>query len=531
MADNVTAGANDGLGPTFASDDDGTAQWPYTKVAFGADGTFTRVSTVAGSALPVQIRDAAGINGGLNVDASGNIGVTDASGSLTVDGTITAELSATDNAVLDSIDASLTDIEGAVELIDDVIYSDGATWTDDTSKHVLVGAVYHSSPQTITNLDTAPLEVDENGNLKVNIVAGSTAGTEFAEDTAHSSGAMGTMILGVRSDTPAALAGTDGDYMPLIFDSSGRLHVVTQGQDGGTSAVDDAAFTAATDAGTPIMGFVTTDQVSSGDVGVVGMDTARNLKVSIEVDNVGIGGGTQYTEGATDASITGTAMLWEDTGDTLRTVSAALPLPVEVMDGSLSVAGTVTIDGTVAVDAVVPGTSATQLGKAEDAAHNTGDTGVFALAVRTDTPTPTSGTTGDYEAFHTAAEGGLWVSPTPSALGGLSIFRSIDLDETEEQVKATPGSIYSMWVSNLATSTRFLKFYNDTAANVVVGVSTPTLTIAIPSGDTLDVTGFFSTAHGITFSTAITVAATTGVADADVGAPGTNEVLVNIFYK
>lgn len=40
------------------------------------------------------------------------------------------------------------------------------------------------------------------------------------------------------------------------------------------------------------------------------------------------GGGTQYTEGDTDASITGTALLWEDTGDTLRAVSAAKPLPV-----------------------------------------------------------------------------------------------------------------------------------------------------------------------------------------------------------
>lgn len=40
------------------------------------------------------------------------------------------------------------------------------------------------------------------------------------------------------------------------------------------------------------------------------------------------GDGTQYTEGDTDASITGTAMLWEDTSDTLRAVSAAKPLPV-----------------------------------------------------------------------------------------------------------------------------------------------------------------------------------------------------------
>jgi hypothetical protein len=38
--------------------------------------------------------------------------------------------------------------------------------------------------------------------------------------------------------------------------------------------------------------------------------------------------GTQYTEGDIDVSISGTAILWEDASDTLATVSAANPLPV-----------------------------------------------------------------------------------------------------------------------------------------------------------------------------------------------------------
>lgn len=57
----------------------------------------------------------------------------------------------------------------------------------------------------------------------------------------------------------------------------------------------------------------------------------------------GSGGGTEYTEGDTDASITGTAILWEDSGDTLATVSASTPLPVTAVN-----AGTfaVQVDGT-----------------------------------------------------------------------------------------------------------------------------------------------------------------------------------------
>lgn len=40
------------------------------------------------------------------------------------------------------------------------------------------------------------------------------------------------------------------------------------------------------------------------------------------------GGGIQYTEGDIDASVTGTAVMWEDAADTLRVASATKPLPV-----------------------------------------------------------------------------------------------------------------------------------------------------------------------------------------------------------
>jgi hypothetical protein len=51
MADNVNAGSNDGLGPKFATDDDGTSHWPYAKLAFGADNTQTKVD--GSNPLPV----------------------------------------------------------------------------------------------------------------------------------------------------------------------------------------------------------------------------------------------------------------------------------------------------------------------------------------------------------------------------------------------------------------------------------------------------------------------------------------------
>lgn len=44
----------------------------------------------------------------------------------------------------------------------------------------------------------------------------------------------------------------------------------------------------------------------------------------------GASAGTEYTEGAVDASITGTAILWEDAGNVLIPVSSAKPLPVSI---------------------------------------------------------------------------------------------------------------------------------------------------------------------------------------------------------
>lgn len=54
-------------------------------------------------------------------------------------------------------------------------------------------------------------------------------GITHAEDSAHSSGHMGVMGLAVRNDAGTALAGTDGDYIPLSTDSSGNLRTTISG--------------------------------------------------------------------------------------------------------------------------------------------------------------------------------------------------------------------------------------------------------------------------------------------------------------
>src|SRR3990167_10714109 len=66
-------------------------------------------------------------------------------------------------------------------------------------------------------------------SLNVNITAGASAGQQYAEDTAHVTGDLGTLALVVRQDTLAASTDTDGDYAALKVTAAGALYVSVAG--------------------------------------------------------------------------------------------------------------------------------------------------------------------------------------------------------------------------------------------------------------------------------------------------------------
>lgn len=134
--------------------------------------------------------------------------------------------------------------------------------------------------------DYAPLRVNSTGALHV---TGGGGGTQYVEDVAHASGDTGTLALAVRLDANTTLVDTTGDYAPLQVDANGALKVnITAGAgSGGTASTDDAAFTVASGSGTPIMGLAdetSPDSVDEGDVGVVRMTLARGLHANIRDD-------------------------------------------------------------------------------------------------------------------------------------------------------------------------------------------------------------------------------------------------------
>lgn len=112
-----------------------------------------------------------------------------------------------------------------------------------------------------------------------------------------------------------------------------------------------------------------------------------------------------------------------------------------------------------------------------------------------------------------------------------NVYRSLDLGEgTAEVVKATPGTLFGLWVTNLATTTRYIKLYDR--ASATAGTHTPIITIPIPGNSSDDVLAVLGVGggRGIRFDTGICMACTTGLADNDTGAPSDNDVVVNAFY-
>lgn len=89
---------------------------------------------------------------------------------------------------------------------------------------VMMLAVRNDSGSVLADAtgDYIPLTTDNTGALRV---VGGGGGSQYAEDAAHVSGNLGTMALVVRSDTPASTAGTNGDYAAMISDANGRLYV------------------------------------------------------------------------------------------------------------------------------------------------------------------------------------------------------------------------------------------------------------------------------------------------------------------
>ena len=277
--------------------------------------------TVSGTELQVDVITMPTVNvadggGSLSVDDGGNtISIDDGGGTITVDGTVS--------------------VSGSVAVTNAALSVTGG------------GTEASALRVTLANDSTGVVSIDDNGG-SITVDASSLPLPTGASTAANQSTIIGhvdgieTLLGTIDADTSTLAGAVSGTEMQVDIVSAPTLTVQA-------TNLDVRDLSSASDSVTV-----------HGDVGVVDQFDLTNsnpIAVAI-VDGSGdqissFGGGVQYTEGGTDASITGTAMLWEDTSDTLRPVSAAKPLPVNIVSGSSS--GTEYTEGDV--DASITGTA------------------------------------------------------------------------------------------------------------------------------------------------------------------------------
>lgn len=127
----------------------------------------------------------------------------------------------------------------------------------------------------------------------------------------------------------------------------------------------------------------------------------------------------------------------------------------------------------IPVTTVIPGTAATNLGKAHNAALSTGDTGVASWAVRDDTNSQVTTTNGRYQPL------------IVDNLNGLKVATAQRTTFTHTQPTFTTATSFSLLAAN--TARRYLLIQNNSAANIMISLNNGTLTGIVPTSTNLGI--------------------------------------------
>lgn len=207
------------------------------------------------------------------------------------------------------------------------------------------------------------------------------AGTEYNEDTPHTSGDLGTFVLSVRNDAAAVLTSANGDYSPIAVDSAGRVGITDLG---GSITTDDNKAE---------------DSVHvSGDIGSFSLAVRNDAGTALAANG-------DYIPFTTDAN----GALWVTANGGTFGVTFDYPEDSASVSGDIGafVLG-VRNDTNVALTSAngdYGGIAIDQFGRVvtqfqEDDPHTSGDRGVMALTVRNDTITNVlTSANGDYSAI------------------------------------------------------------------------------------------------------------------------------------
>jgi len=342
---------------TIGGSTTGSEVGPFILVQ-GSDGTYQTLKVDAST-------------GALYVDVNNDVTIVDGGGSITVDGTVTANAGTGPWPVTDN-GGSLTIDDGG-----------GSITVDGT----------------------------------VSVTGG---GTVYAEDSPSSGGEEGPLSITIRQDTPSTTTSADGDFQNLKTDSTGHLYVKH------TDSIE------VTDGG----GALTVDGTVTADAGT---------------------GPWPVTDNGGSLTVDGTVTANAGTG----------PWPVTDNGGSLTIddgGGSITVDGTVSVTG--GGTVYT-----EDDVSTGGEAGPLTMTVRSDTPSSTTSTDGDYQNLKSDSTGHLYVKHTDAVdtvnLGTTIDSGSVSVTTSAAVVKAADATRRSLVLTNLGTDYVFI---GDSAVALNTGI-------------------------------------------------------------
>lgn len=169
----------------------------------------------------------------------------------------------------------------------------------------------------------------------------------------------------------------------------------------------------------------------------------------------------------------------------------------------------VDVNGEIGIGAirtsVTPGTSAGHLGKAEDGAHITGDTGVMALGVRNDAVAAISGTDLDYTPIGTDSNGTVHVVQK----GTTGTLTNVNTSTTSATLLAANNARIGAQITNEATTVLYIKFGTTASATsytvTLAGASAaPYSYYEVPAGYTGRIDGILASSTGTARVTEIT---------------------------
>jgi hypothetical protein len=320
------------------------------------------------------------------------------------------------------------------------------------------------------------------------------ASTVRAEDSPHTSGDAGVHILGIRSDTDASTAGSDGDYTSLKCDEAGRLKVAVQ------------------PAGYPL---VTGNITSASSTVPTNVGRVSNVMVYV----AGTFGGVNFTFEGSLNSTNGTDGNWfgiqavRSNANTIETASGVLGA-APAYGWELSVNGLNWFR--VRATAWTSGTASIQI---QPAAYATEPIPAAQIS-----GTQPVSFTQPAQVAGTALMGDVGLQVRANATGAASVHHIVSAATTNvAQIKATAGRVMGYCLSNTTASWRYVKLHNVASATAGAAVA---MTIGLPPNGKAEC----HIGQGLGFATAISRSIVTGSADTDATAVAVGDVVGDIFW-